>query len=244
MNALIGRNSIVARLTQGAAVLVTGICFGLGVTPAPAQLIHAELSGPITAIFGDSTLLGSDVTLGTPMRLSFTYGPNLPPESTDTYESGAIYVGTGGDVLGSLAVGDFAFEIPRVRLAIFSDLGYSSADYPHGLLGDVIYLYSTDTPTGAYHVQMSAILLYPTGTFTSYAPAAPAPDFVFAQLSITRSEAWGNVSVSSTGIFGDLDEFRPVPESTTMTGLAALALVAIVTQRIRARCTTALARCP
>jgi hypothetical protein len=149
--------------------------------PLSAQLITAEISGPVNILGGHPEALGAGVGIGGTLRFTFTYDSMMTP--TLSSPGSAYYVATGSGNSATVDIGEFHYSIPEVSLNIVSGAYFGSSVFS----GRVDYLsLRALTYTGVKDTEINAKLLYPLGTFTSHASQVPPSNPFYAQLYLQR----------------------------------------------------------
>jgi hypothetical protein len=215
-------------------ILICGIFGSCGLSfssPAAAQLITAELFGNVTATAGDLTILSPGIMRGTPLHLTFTFDAHMTPERITG--SSASYLATGTRRGATVSVGNFAYSIPEVALRIESNIQYGSADFTGR--ADLLQ-YRSLTTTGIEDTEISATLLYPVGTWTSYEPTLPPGEPLYQLFFVERyypmDPVGRGVHVRSSSV-DDSGPLTPVPESSWIAALSAVLLIGIVGRRFK-----------
>jgi hypothetical protein len=149
--------------------------------PISAQLITAEVSGPVNIVAGHPEALGAGVGIGATLRFTFSYDSVMTPIASSS--ASAYYLATGPGNEATVDIGEFHYAVPDVSLSIVSGSFFGSSVF-NGRV-DSFNLRAL-TYTGVKDTEIVATLLYPLGTFTSHVPQIPPSNPFYAQLYVQR----------------------------------------------------------
>lgn len=203
-----------------------------------AQLITIDYTQPITSKVGSDNTLVGNVPLGTPLHFSFTYDATHPTSSGVNSPGSAWFYFNTPQTHSEMNVGAFSFQMNPPTQVDFS--------FNNGIVfgkrvfrGDSAQFISSTLPApseGLYET-MTAVFLWPTGTFGTLDNAIlpDATPIAIELIAHIHQSATDEVWLHALQFPNGIPPLTAVPEPATYGMLASVFLAAVLVKRIRSK---------